>query len=229
MAKPLRQFLQTIDDRKRAIENDLRAKETAPPAPGPDRHPERGRLHRHGGGLELLLLADAQHQHAGRQGAHPARVAHGGARTAWTSQRAAEDAGRPRALRALQLVPRPEPARHSQPRPARRRLEPDRGEPARRERAAGLAARRAARRGPARGGPAARPARRLEAADRAAARRPAPARLAQPAPAARARPRAPAIPRPATSSRSSGDRAPARPPPSTKQTTGQLLDYLLAP
>jgi ABC-type transporter Mla subunit MlaD len=34
-AKPLRQFLQTIDDRKRAIENDVRAKETAPPAPDP--------------------------------------------------------------------------------------------------------------------------------------------------------------------------------------------------
>jgi virulence factor Mce-like protein len=34
-AKPLRQLLQTIDDRKRAIENDPRAKETAPPAPDP--------------------------------------------------------------------------------------------------------------------------------------------------------------------------------------------------
>jgi phospholipid/cholesterol/gamma-HCH transport system substrate-binding protein len=34
-AKPFRQFLQTIDDRKRAIENDPRAKETAPPAPDP--------------------------------------------------------------------------------------------------------------------------------------------------------------------------------------------------
>jgi ABC-type transporter Mla subunit MlaD len=34
-SKPLRQFLQTADDRKRAIENDPRAKETAPPAPDP--------------------------------------------------------------------------------------------------------------------------------------------------------------------------------------------------
>jgi virulence factor Mce-like protein len=34
-AKPLRQFLQTIDDRNRAIETDPRAKETAPPAPDP--------------------------------------------------------------------------------------------------------------------------------------------------------------------------------------------------
>jgi len=41
-AKPLRQFLQTIDDRKRAIENDPRAKETAPPAPDPTAIPGEG-------------------------------------------------------------------------------------------------------------------------------------------------------------------------------------------
>ena len=34
-ARPLRQFLETIDDRKRAIEEDPRAKATAPPAPIP--------------------------------------------------------------------------------------------------------------------------------------------------------------------------------------------------
>jgi ABC-type transporter Mla subunit MlaD len=34
-AKPLRQFLQTIDDRRRAIEDDPRAKASAPPAPDP--------------------------------------------------------------------------------------------------------------------------------------------------------------------------------------------------
>jgi virulence factor Mce-like protein len=33
LAKPLRQFLQTIDDRKRAVENDSRAAATGPPAP----------------------------------------------------------------------------------------------------------------------------------------------------------------------------------------------------
>jgi virulence factor Mce-like protein len=33
LAKPLRQFLQTIDDRKRAVENDARAAATGPPAP----------------------------------------------------------------------------------------------------------------------------------------------------------------------------------------------------
>ena len=32
-AKPLRQFLQTLDDRRRAVENDPRAKATDPPAP----------------------------------------------------------------------------------------------------------------------------------------------------------------------------------------------------
>jgi virulence factor Mce-like protein len=42
LAKPLRQFLQTIDDRKRAIENDPRAKETAPPAPDPTAIPGEG-------------------------------------------------------------------------------------------------------------------------------------------------------------------------------------------
>jgi phospholipid/cholesterol/gamma-HCH transport system substrate-binding protein len=41
-ARPLRQFLQTIDDRKRAIENDPRAKETAPPAPDPTAIPGEG-------------------------------------------------------------------------------------------------------------------------------------------------------------------------------------------
>jgi virulence factor Mce-like protein len=33
LAKPLRQFLQTIDDRKRSIETDIRARATAPPPP----------------------------------------------------------------------------------------------------------------------------------------------------------------------------------------------------
>jgi ABC-type transporter Mla subunit MlaD len=42
LAKPLRQFLQTADDRKRAIENDPRAKETAPPAPDPTAIPGEG-------------------------------------------------------------------------------------------------------------------------------------------------------------------------------------------
>ena len=42
LAKPLRQFLQTIDDRKRAIENDPRAKASAPPAPDPTAIPGEG-------------------------------------------------------------------------------------------------------------------------------------------------------------------------------------------
>jgi ABC-type transporter Mla subunit MlaD len=42
LARPLRQFLQTIDDRKRAIENDPRAKASAPPAPDPTAIPGEG-------------------------------------------------------------------------------------------------------------------------------------------------------------------------------------------
>jgi ABC-type transporter Mla subunit MlaD len=41
-ARPLRQFLESIDDRDRAIENDVRAKETAPPAPDPTAIPNEG-------------------------------------------------------------------------------------------------------------------------------------------------------------------------------------------
>ena len=40
--EPLRQFLQTSDDRRRAIENDPRAKATAPPAPAPTAIPGEG-------------------------------------------------------------------------------------------------------------------------------------------------------------------------------------------
>jgi virulence factor Mce-like protein len=35
MAKPLRQFLQTLDDRKRSVQDDPRAADSAPPAPDP--------------------------------------------------------------------------------------------------------------------------------------------------------------------------------------------------
>ena len=82
---------------------------------GPDRHLRRGRLHGLRGDLELLLLADAQHQHAGRHGAHAARGAHGRAGLLEVAERAAQDAGRRGDVRALQLVPGPEPARHLQP------------------------------------------------------------------------------------------------------------------
>jgi hypothetical protein len=39
-AKPLRQFLETMDDRDRAIENDARAKASAPPEPDPTAIPD---------------------------------------------------------------------------------------------------------------------------------------------------------------------------------------------
>lgn len=41
-AKPLRQFLQTMDDRKRGLEDDARAKAGAPPAPDPTAIPDTG-------------------------------------------------------------------------------------------------------------------------------------------------------------------------------------------
>jgi virulence factor Mce-like protein len=40
VAKPLRQFLQTLDDRRRAVENDPRAKASGPPAPDKTHIPE---------------------------------------------------------------------------------------------------------------------------------------------------------------------------------------------
>ena len=60
LAKPLRQFLQTIDDRRRAVEPD-RARRRDRPAGGRQdaHHLAPRRLHRHGGDLELLLLAGA--------------------------------------------------------------------------------------------------------------------------------------------------------------------------
>ena len=68
-AKPLRQLLQTIDDRKRAVEPDSRAAASGPARRRQDAHHlEPRRLHRHGGDLELLLLADALHERARRRG-----------------------------------------------------------------------------------------------------------------------------------------------------------------
>ena len=72
LAKPLRQFLQSIDDRRRAVEPDARAAASAPP-PGDPTHTTRARgLHRNGGDLELLLLAGPLHQRVRRRGPHPA-------------------------------------------------------------------------------------------------------------------------------------------------------------
>ena len=42
LAKPLRQFLQTIDQRERAVEPDSRAAATDPPAPAPTHISSRG-------------------------------------------------------------------------------------------------------------------------------------------------------------------------------------------
>ena len=125
-------------------------------------------------------------------------------------------------------LPRPQPAGHLQPRPARRRRQPRRR--ARASAQSGLprrAARRAARRGPARGRPAARPARPVAAPGDAAARARGPARRPH-ARAGAARPahrprRAQARARGAAASRS------RQPPPRRRSATDQLLDFLLAP
>ena len=61
-----------LDDRKRAVEPDPRAAATDPPAPDKTHITGQRRLHRDGGDLELLLLAGALHQRAGR---HRARAA----------------------------------------------------------------------------------------------------------------------------------------------------------
>ena len=169
--------------------------------------------------LELLLLADAQHQHAGRHGAHAARGAHGRAGLLQVAERAAEDAGRRGDVRALQLVPGPEPARHLSP--TRSTTEPLRREAARGER-------------PAAGGPGQRGEGQPEAG-------PLPGQpdLSQPQIASPPRSRSCST-RSLPSSASSSEQLPTNPEaaqqeleqlgaPVTDQTTGQLLDYLLAP
>ena len=132
LAKPLRQFLQTIDDRDRAVEPDPRAAATDPPARRQDPHhlPPR-RLHRHGGGLELLLLAGAQHERARR---HRPRAA-----APHRRQRVLglHDQPERRAARGVQPVPRPDTAGRDHPRPDRGRRRRRGGLPAGRMRRAG--------------------------------------------------------------------------------------------
>ena len=68
-AKPLRQLLQTIDDRSRGVEPDsARGGERAARRRQDAHHLEPRGIHRHGGDLELLLLADALHECARRRG-----------------------------------------------------------------------------------------------------------------------------------------------------------------
>ena len=105
-AKPLRQLL--ADDRR------PQPRRGAGPARGGERparrrqdahHLEPRRLHRHGGDLELLLLADALHERARRRGP---RAAADGARERVLALRGQAGRG---AHRALQPVPRPDTAR----------------------------------------------------------------------------------------------------------------------
>jgi len=106
--KPLRQFLQTMDQRKRAIENDPRAVKGAPPAPDPTHISGSGGFT----GLELLwnyffwqsldLNGYDQYSHI------PAHLDHR------HGLQPADQQGGPeqRPLQEVQPVARPEPARH---------------------------------------------------------------------------------------------------------------------
>ena len=104
-AKPLRQLLQTIDDRKRAVEPDRRAAASGAARGRQDPHHQQPRrLHRHGGDLELLLLADALHERARRRGP---RAAADGPRERVLALRGQAERG---AHREVQPVPRPDAA-----------------------------------------------------------------------------------------------------------------------
>ena len=130
-----------LDDRNRAIET-TRARRT-PRRPRPTRPPSSGerRLHRLRGDLELLLLADAQHQHAGRHRA--TSCARRSTADPQCMQFDQPQAG-PGDDRQVQLVPGSVPARHHAARPARRRLEPVGSERPRQRRQAGRPARASA-------------------------------------------------------------------------------------
>ena len=62
LAKPLRQFLQTIDDRERSVEDDPLHERARPTGAGQDGSAGGRGLHRHGGDPQLRLLADAGDQ-----------------------------------------------------------------------------------------------------------------------------------------------------------------------
>ena len=114
VGEPLRQFLQSLDDRERAIETDLRAL-TDPPAfarvavePAQPRAP-CARLHRHGGDPQLPLLADAHHQRLRRRQPLPPGRPDRRREPRGELQPDQPGAG-PGHDRAVQLLRRPEPA-----------------------------------------------------------------------------------------------------------------------
>ena len=130
LAKPLRQLLVTLDDRKRAVENDPRAKATAPPAPDKTAITGSGGFTGVRGPVGLLLLAGAGDQRPRRRGPRAEDHRHRGSRLHALLR---DRRGRGGDLRALQPVPRPRPAGRDHARPGgRQRL----GAPHRRARVA---------------------------------------------------------------------------------------------
>ena len=72
-AKPLRQLLQSLDDRRRAIDQDPRAKVNGPPATDPSYAGGRGGFTGFESIAQLLLLAGDEHQRVRRHRAPAAR------------------------------------------------------------------------------------------------------------------------------------------------------------
>ena len=107
--KPLRQTLQTLDDRRRAVDNDPRAALTAPPGARPHRQRRGPRLHRLRVDRELLLLADHDHQRL-RRHRPPAAGGRHGVEVQPVPQRAAHRRRQRAAVPGLQLLARPTPA-----------------------------------------------------------------------------------------------------------------------
>ena len=167
-AKPLRQLLQSLDDRKRAIDNDPRAKVNGPPATDPSYGGGRGGFT----GFESIanyFFWQVMSTNVFDEIGHLLRV---GA-TVNKCSPFQNDVTRQAAARGLQLVARAAPAGHQRARP---RPALPRGD--QRREALGEAreqARRAPRPRRARRGAGARPARHLQAAGGRAALRGGPA------------------------------------------------------
>ena len=172
-AKPLAQFLDSLDDRRRAIDTDPRGKVGAPPA-GDASNRGRGqqrRLHRPGVALDLLLLAEPvaervrQHRPRAAAGRHGQRLQPAG------EPHAAEQPRAEAQVRQVQRLARAQPAgqHHAGLHPHRQRAGRRQEQEGRRlRRRARDQGRRAPLRRPARRRPRGRPARPVQAADRPA-------------------------------------------------------------
>ncbi len=117
-AKPLAQFLDSLDDRRRAIDTDPRGQRGG--APGErrvqPRPAQQRRLHRVRVAVELLLLAEPVAERVRRPRPRPAPRRDGQrVRPAGEPDTAAQS-GAPGEVRQVQLLPRAQPAGHHHPR-----------------------------------------------------------------------------------------------------------------